>query len=329
MTSSHTTADQLLPADGDRGGRVFRVGPDRQEEAISRLVAPADSPEDFAQARRFMGYARTNAVRLDLLWAQQDAYGRIAASVLAVPSPGRTAMIFASHAASETEAIRIGGLIDHVCRELAGLQIDLAQALLDPLELLERRSFEAADFWHLAKLSYLERAIPRPGSTPPPLWPPGVSVQPYDESQRDHVLTALEASYENTLDCPALCGLRETRDVLEGHRATGQFEADLWTVLRIGEEIGGVLLLNPCPGSHTIELVYLGLAALARGRGLGTQLLRHGLALIAGRRERLLTLAVDERNAPALSLYKHHGFRRVLRRDALIRSLREHSRAEQ
>jgi ribosomal-protein-alanine N-acetyltransferase len=82
-----------------------------------------------------------------------------------------------------------------------------------------------------------------------------------------------------------------------------------------------MLLLNRSPASNTIELVYLGLAPAARGRGLGRQLLRHGLHLLGRREERAITLAVDEQNDPALALYRGEGFRRVLRRIALIRPL--------
>ena len=70
-----------------------------------------------------------------------------------------------------------------------------------------------------------------------------------------------------------------------------------------------------------MELVYLGLAPGARGRGLGRQLLRHGLGLLHERRERSVTLAVDSRNTPALSLYESEGFRPAVQRAALIRSL--------
>ena len=41
-----------------------------------------------------------------------------------------------------------------------------------------------------------------------------------------------------------------------------------------------------------------------------------GLDLVAGRPERVITLAVDEKNDPALALYNRVGFRRVARRIA-------------
>ena len=93
-------------------------------------------------------------------------------------------------------------------------------------------------------------------------------------------------------------------------------------MLRLDGRASGAILLNPAPASDAIELVYMGLAAAARGAGLGTQLLRHGLSLLTDRSERVVTLAVDDANEPALALYRRAGFRRVLRRHAMIRTLR-------
>jgi ribosomal protein S18 acetylase RimI-like enzyme len=52
-------------------------------------------------------------------------------------------------------------------------------------------------------------------------------------------------------------------------------------------------------------------------------LLRRAFAQCAARRERVITLAVDEDNDPAMSLYRGAGFFRVARKLALIRTLDE------
>ncbi len=52
-----------------------------------------------------------------------------------------------------------------------------------------------------------------------------------------------------------------------------------------------------------MELVYLGLAPAARGRGLGGCLMRLAEARSAAAKASHLSLAVDALNAPALSLY--------------------------
>jgi ribosomal protein S18 acetylase RimI-like enzyme len=203
--------------------------------------------------------------------------------------------------------------------------VDLAQALLDPADQLDRAVYERASFHRLATLSYMERPLnsPRLGAPPEPDLPSDVTIEPYEESSRDDLLEALDGSYRDTLDCPGLRGLRRTEDILNGHQSTGRFEAHLWTMLRVSGRPAGVLLLNPAPPGEKIELVYLGLIPEARGRGLAVRLLRHGLGQIHQRTELTVSLAVDEQNAPAIHLYQKEGFQRVTRRVAMIRSLRE------
>ena len=39
---------------------------------------------------------------------------------------------------------------------------------------------------------------------------------------------ALDRSYVDTMDCPELCGMRATADILASHKATGEFDPSLW-----------------------------------------------------------------------------------------------------
>lgn len=321
MTSSQANTDRWQADGPEEPNRMIRVGPDRLLEAVERLVSTGTGKPDRGHATRFLEYAAANGVRLDFMWSQVDRAGAIQATVLAVPSPGRTAMVFATSPRSPKRVPELGRLIDHVCRSLDPAEVHLAQVLLEPEEALHRQAFAAGGFGYLATLSYLERSIGRSAAVEPIQWPADASIEAYRSELDRQVLEALEISYEQTLDCPGLLGLRLTTDILDGHRATGRFDPNLWTLLRLGGTVAGILMLNPSPAHQTIELVYLGLAPIARGRGIGRKLLRHGLNQLAGRPERSVTLAVDERNAPALKLYQTEGFRCVLRRVAMIRPI--------
>ncbi len=321
MTISQAGAGQLRPSGDEDPESIIRVGPDRQREAILRLVGTG-RPGDHASAERFLQYARASDIRLDAMWARLDHLGAVDCSLLAVPSPGRTAMVFASRCRCDADVPAVSRLIDHACGELAAWDVDLGQALLDPSENRDRHAFLGGGFIDLAELCYFERPLSRQTPPPPPRWPPLVTIERYRDALEAELALTLEQSYEQTLDCPGLYGLRRTSDIIAGHRATGEFDPGLWTLLRIEGRPAGAVLLNPFPGQRTVELVYLGLAPWARGRGLGRELLRHGLWLLRDRRERRLTLAVDTRNAPALALYTAEGMRPVVRRAALIRPLR-------
>jgi len=321
MSISHANPDQLHPPEGDNPDHIMQVGPGRRSEAIERLVSTTGG-NDRAAAERFLHYAGTNSVPLDGLWACQGPDGRLQFSVLAVPSPGRTAMFFASHPRTGPEVSPVSRLIEHACEFVDEQDVQLAQALLEPGEQLERQAFIGAGFTELAILSYLERPLSRTNPSSPPQWPSDTRVAAYRQDLREELIGVLDASYEHTLDCPGLYGLRKTDDILAGHQATGEFDPALWTLMYIGDRPAGAMLLNAFPAHRTVELVYLGLAPFARGRGLGRQLLRHGLAQLKRRRERTLTLAVDDRNTPALALYESEGLRPIVKRVALIRSLR-------
>jgi ribosomal protein S18 acetylase RimI-like enzyme len=128
----------------------------------------------------------------------------------------------------------------------------------------------------------------------------------------------MAASYEATLDCPALCGVRRTEDILAGHMAAGQFKPDLWTLLECDGQPAGVLLLNPVPDAQCLELVYIGLSVAARGRGLGRRLMEHALWQAAEQPQPVIAVAVDRANVPATRLYRDFSFYRVATRVAMI-----------
>jgi ribosomal protein S18 acetylase RimI-like enzyme len=316
MTISQINPNQLRPP-GDGFGPIVKINQERRLEAIERLVSQGSASNDRSHARRFLDYAHEHHIDLEGLWSRLDRQGRILATVLAIPSPGRTAMVFASHVTTLDQAAALPGLIDHACIGLFEHGVNLAQVLHDPDDSPDHEAFRQAGFQDLAILNYLERTI-RPSKSQI-AWPENVTIKQYEPSLNAELLRVLEGSYEDTLDCPGLRGYRKTEDILTGHRSAGLFDASLWHVLYVDGVASGAVLLNPAADRNTIELVYLGLIKAARGRGLGAQLLRFALNLLANRRERTVHLAVDETNAPAMSLYRREGFRAVQRRRAMIR----------
>lgn len=341
MTTSHPERTPPGPATKVASGRIVRVDASTQLAAVNRLLGggsregptrrgrgigarAAGDPEDggTVAAERFVAFSSANKIRLDAMWALLDDRDGIVATLLAVPNPGRTAILFTTVPADRREIPPLAGLIRHACDELKPMEVDLAQVLLEPRQLLQRDALVAAGFTQLARLSYMERPLRTRRRVPTPEWPADVTIEPYDETQRPDLLAVLDASYVETLDCPGLRGLRRTEDILDGHVGTGEYDPALWTIMRIDGRAEGALLLSRSPASEAIELVYIGLAPPARRRGLGRQLLRHGLHRLAERPERSITLAVDDANHPAIALYRSEGFHVVLRRIALIRSLR-------
>jgi mycothiol synthase len=311
----------LPAADPVASPDTVRIGPAQQRAAIERLLG-GQTPGSRQQVARFLRFAEAHQVDLQHLWSRVDERGRIRFSTLIVPNAGRAGLVFFTHPEQEANVTPLAHLIRHAIDHVPRPQIHLFQALLEPEELLERRVLEEAGFTYLADLNYMERALGVEHPTHPPSWPAGVHVHPYHPQQRTELCGILQGSYEQTLDCAGLNGLRDVSDILRGHESAGVFEPDLWRILRVDDAPAGAVLLNPSSDQRSVELVYIGLTRAARGRGLGRMLLQHGLHTLRHRRERSVTLAVDQANKPALSIYQSEGFRVYGQRVAMIRSHR-------
>ncbi len=249
-----------------------------------------------------------------------------------------------------------GRLADALCNTAAARGVQLAQVLLDPTEVSARRLFAVHGFREMAELLYLSVGVRR--RAPIPQIPDSLRWVEYSPATHALFSRTIVESYEQSLDCPGLNGLREIEDVIAGHKATGDFDPRLWYVLiekpaaaysgmasgprRIlstpgsadvaaspgdaGQAAEGrplaVLLLSPISQTDAVELVYLGLPVAARGRGVGALVMKHALGVVARIGRSRLTLAVDAGNAPALALYYRHGMQRVGSKVAMMRDLR-------
>jgi ribosomal protein S18 acetylase RimI-like enzyme len=343
-----TPADPTIPSAGEaRSVRIVRLEGDLLTHGARRLVAhQAGAGEDAGE--RFLDNAGAAGINLSLFWGSVDERsGHVREVCLAVVAPGRTASVFVSvfpaerdpsFISGETRQARLlerAGVVRHVCDHLGrpsvqtGQGVRLVQALLETSEIEPRSTLTSAGFMELGELAYLRAPMPRSARrAPQPVMPAGVTVKPAADlppSQRDQALVrALELSYQGTLDCPELSGLRTPSEVLESHRSVGDYDPSFWWIAYDGSEPAGCLLLTPCPEFESLELVYLGLGPTLRGRGAASALLARGVAHVVERRVRGLrsvTCAVDTRNAPALRLYARHGFERTGVRLPLVKGL--------
>lgn len=288
---------------------------------LSIAAADALVGRGHGAGRRFLEAARAQGMDLSCFWCTLDrGRERVRHACAVVPGAGRTAMMFSSSPRTPAEAPEVAALLDGACAAAGGPL--LVQALLEPGEDGLERSLGPAGFARIGVLQYLKR----PWADAPAVrgadgWPAGVTVRRWGAGDDPLLREALEASYEQTLDCPELHGLRRTEDVIASHRATGRWDPRLWWLVFEGGRARGALLLNPCPEHDSTELVYLGLAPSLRGRGLGRRLLATGVEALCGRPHRAMACAVDARNAPARRLYEDFGFRLFAERAAFVRAL--------
>ena len=320
MADPSTGRQSGLPPAGESpsgAGTAFeavRIPRELELSAASRLVSEAAGPRSQA-ARRLVTAAAMHGIDLSLMWGTVDRASdgrpvRVRQACLAVPGSGKTAAMVLSGPGTERSGHgeRVAAL-EAACRAmqepgaLGGRVVRLAQALPEPDEPWAVRAYLDAGFTKVGDLVYMRRPLSEPLDSAPGEWPDGITVRPVAslEADRGMLIEALDRSYQQTLDCPELCGLRETADVLESHRATGVFDHKIWWIAFRDSQPQGCILLARAPEHRSVELVYLGLSPELRGRGVGAGLLRLGLARIVGSAEaHHIACAVDLRNTPAI-----------------------------
>ncbi|MEO1583072.1 MAG: GNAT family N-acetyltransferase [Planctomycetota bacterium] len=300
--------------------------------AAERIVPPSGNRRDTA--KRFLAGASASGLDLSHAFAVIDrgSSGRQAwarQACLAIPGPGRTAMLFVSppSAADETEADRVerDACIRASIASLPPERVAVAQALPDPSDHWTTQAFERAGMLQVGDLAYLSRSMHARASRPGDL-PEGIEIRQAGHlaepcAERTLMLETLEATYTDTLDCPELCGMRRVEDILESHLAAGLYKAQHWLIAtEQGRGIGCSLVSETDDGS-TAELVYLGLAPGARGRGLGRRLLESSIWGLRLSKAKRLVCAVDRRNSPALRLYDSFGFDEFASRRAWVKPI--------
>lgn len=306
--------------DGKRDGEhlhIRLIEPDETDEALRLLLGQHGRKADDAVVVDFVRYARHRQIDLKQTFVAVSG-DRIVAACLPVVAPGRTALLMTSTAGSSRQIPgAIAGCVAATCNALDPKEVEIAQLLLEPPDTRTAAALHEHGFSELATLIYLQRSVTK--IPPPPRLPQGCDLLSYTQENHDHFARGILASYEHSLDCPLLHGRRGIEDVIAGHKASGEFDPSLWFCL-IEQEIElGVLLLSPVRSHGLMELVYIGLAPHARGRRLGDYFVDLALHSTASEELKLLTLAVDECNAPALHLYYRHGLGEVHRRLAMIR----------
>lgn len=192
----------------------------------------------------------------------------------------------------------------------------LAQALLAPEEAPLGEPLVRNGFKHVTKLWYMRHDM----EIPPQLLAhkEHLSYQTFAECDPRLFEQTLLRSYDNTLDCPEVNGVRTIAEIIEGHRHQGVHDpARWWLGFAAGRPVG-VLVTTAMPEVDGWDLAYLGVVADARGRGIGRELTLKALLEAKEAEVRQLTLSVDARNRPAWNLYRAAGFQPFDQRDVFL-----------
>ena len=253
----------------------------------------------------------------EILLLEARRGGQLVGAVLAQQLPGKSAVVWLPQTLSGEQSTQ-QELLQAMCGRLAEAHTHLAQAVLDTAASEGASALTAAGFLHAGDLVYM--AAPAESfPTAPPASP--LSFESYSPATHDRLMCIIEATYQGSLDCPLVDGLRETADVLAGYRAAGHFRPDWWLIARLEDRDVGCLLLADHPADNQCEIVYAGIVPAARGRGLGLALTRRAQWLAKEAGKSRLVLAVDAANAPAIAMYRTAGCVAWDRRSVFVRPL--------
>jgi ribosomal protein S18 acetylase RimI-like enzyme len=294
--------------------------------AMARLPLGPAGPDDLADAfalvfrhlpdedrRRRVSHALTLVEQGELdrrgVFVVRDSGGPVGALVCALV-PGAGSLIWPPACTPADCADLEDALVRCACAWLRSQGARLAQCLLPPAEEALATGLLRNGFARITTLSYLDHCRGLPCSWWGPA--PRLRYEPYKPDHPDDFHRTLLQTYQDTLDCPEVNGLRTIDEVIEGHRAQGRFNPGCWLLARERDDRGepvGVLLLVEQPGDQSDwEVSYMGIVPAARRRGFGRELLFRGLREARLRGARRVMLCVDDRNRPAWQLYRSAGF---------------------
>ncbi len=281
--------------------------PSKRAAEVLRLVFGHLSVNDREeQLRAILAGVRSGEVsRGGLLEARRG--DRLVGTVFSQVQPGRTATVWLPRLLDGEPQATAETLLDASSEQLAGDRVRLAQVVLETVTGADDSVLQSGGFRRLTELLYLvclEDEFPRREPSGP------LTFEAYNPVDQDRLVRLVDATYQQTCDCPELNGIRRTEDVLAGYRATGVFDPARWLIVRHEGRDAGCLLLADHPEHANWELVYMGLAVSARGHGWGMHITRHAQWLTAQAGRSQLVAAVDAVNRPAISMYEAAGFRR-------------------
>jgi ribosomal protein S18 acetylase RimI-like enzyme len=295
-------ATQGLPA---AGVVPCPARPDEWEEAFALLFQHCPPEERRPRVLRALGLIEKNELSPEGVLVLRDTGGLLGAAVGTVV-PGGSGLVWPPQTVNDPRRILHEDILArHVLAWLRQQGARLAQCLLAPEEVglaapLLRNGFQRiTDLWYLRQERALQPFVL--GS------PSRLTLQTYDEADRDLFHATLWRTYEGTLDCPEVAGRRTLQDIVTGHKAQGDFDPSLWWLGRVGDEAVGVLLVAKAK-PLVWEVAYVGVVPEARRQGFGRELMLHVLLESRAEEVRELFLTVDGRNHAAWELYRSLGF---------------------
>ncbi len=246
---------------------------------------------------------------------------QIVGAVMAVRRPGGIAVLGPPVVQPGPRAQEIArGLLEAVGQRVDRQQVQYMQCLIDPADEWTKGALALGGILYATDLLLMSRSLPGDRCDADAS---GLTAQSYTIASRGRFARIIEGTYPGSLDCPALVRIRSGGQVLDAHRATGQFNPQAWRIYQTDGRDVGVLLMAEHPDREVWEVVYLGVVPESRRRGFGRAILNGGIRAAQATRRTKMELAVDVANSPARRLYETLGFSEMRRLGVHLRIVRQ------
>lgn len=302
-------------------GNAWTVRPARRDEwsaALALQFAPLAGQRQAEALDAALKGAAAGTLELSHLFiAERD--GCLGAVTLVTLLPDGVGVTWPASSSLPTGPDRdaaLDAVLQGVVAEFARENVIWGQCLADCIDGWETAPLVRAGFQPGGRLLFLARGLRDLPEFP---YESDLVWESYTaERNANRFAQVLDASYQESCDCPLINGLRTGEAALASHQLSGEFQPEWWRLYQQGEQDAAILLLGDHPDEDAVELVYVGVAPECRGSGLGRRLVAEGLRVARERGRAALFLAVDEKNCYATRVYDELGFVELARRELYL-----------
>ncbi|HEV8060218.1 MAG TPA: GNAT family N-acetyltransferase, partial [Gemmataceae bacterium] len=268
------------------------------------IFQAAPDSERAARVSHAIDMLRLGELQRQGIWVATEST-LIAGAMICLQVPGASALVWPPQAEPGAQRTAIeDALVMHCNGWLRGQGVRVAQCLMEEKDQLLAVPLLRNEFRKVTSLEYLRHDLTRVPAMPID----SLRYQTYRDADPALFRATLERTYQETLDCPELNGVRAMEEIVAGHVAQGRHDPNRWWLAFEGDLPVAVLLLTATPEWWAWDLSYLGVVPTARRQGFARNLAYKAIGEARRAGQSKLTLSVDRRNLPARVLYESLGF---------------------
>ncbi len=285
--------------------RMIRPALEAEWHDAFRLIFQATPDgERAARVSHAIDMVRLGELQRQGVWVATES-NLIMGAMICLKVPGASALVWPPQAEPGAQRTAIEDtLMMHCNGWLRGQGVRIAQCLLEEKDQLLAVPLLRNEFQKITALEYLRHDLTLVPAKPTD----ALRYQTYCETDPALFRATLEKTYQGSLDCPELNGVRTMEEIVAGHVAQGRHDPNRWWLAFDGDLPVAVLLLTATPEWRGWDLSYLGVVPTARRQGFARNLARKAIGEARRAGQSKLTLSVDRRNVPARALYEQLGF---------------------